>query len=335
MSARSRSPRRAISQRITDFFSPAKPSKTEPRSRASKLTTFAAKIYGYFLPTGPCVYVGQTIQDVQARDARHIRDSETRFDRSYTRKGDYALRILDSRDFAAHCEEESPEYEALVDACQAWMDEKERELIAVHDTYRRGLNSTTGGQGIGTLRMFLEWRKKESRRRALEEWLPAVKRIVEELGMDINVPQGGYPDVEGSEEMGKLLHNIRSGHTTAPAEFMDYIQKHGFEENRREEVTKRRWEGYFNVIKRMVEEFGMDINVPRGGYPDVDGSEKIGNLLDSIRTGRTTAPAEFMDYIRKHGFEENRRGGDEEKMGRPLQCHKENSRARQGRQRAP
>ena len=48
-----------------------------------------------------------------------------------------------------------------------------------------------------------------------------------ELHLDVNVPQGGYANVEGSKEMGRLLRRIRYGETRAPPEFMKYILAKG------------------------------------------------------------------------------------------------------------
>ena len=119
---------------------------------------------------------------------------------------------------------------------------------------------------------------------------------------DVNVPKGGYDGVADSEKIGNLLNNIRTGRTTAPREFMDYILGKGFDLNRADAEHQRRWAWCTERIEFVVEVKKRDVNVPRDGYDGVADSEKIGTLLSSIRTGNTTAPREFMDYILANGM---------------------------------
>ena len=49
------------------------------------------------------------------------------------------------------------------------------------------------------------------------------------LGLDINVPvHAGYPDRGIPVSFGQLLDNIRTRNSSAPQEFIDYVNEHGF-----------------------------------------------------------------------------------------------------------
>ena len=71
------------------------------------------------------------------------------------------------------------------------------------------------------------------------QYLPLIRRIVEAERLDVNVPQCGYPGIEASPQMGQLLNSIRSGKTSAPREFMDYIFAKGFDLNRADAEHER------------------------------------------------------------------------------------------------
>ena len=266
--------------------------------------TLTATIYRYVDDTQGggaerTIYVGQTVQSIEKRDAQHLCKHDTEFDSQYT-KGRFRLEILEQEFF--HAVQSHGNRKRMSDECQAWMDEHETHYIRHYDTFFNGLNSTRGGQGRGWLRCMLEWNVKMSHARFRDVYMPLIKVIVEDKGRDVNVPLCGYPDVEGSRAMGVLLMNIRLGHTTPQRDFMDYIQRHGFDLRRRDAEFERTWDENLECVRRVVEVGGCDVNVPRDGYPGVEGSQSLGRLFMNIRCGHTTPRQDFVEYIVQRGF---------------------------------
>ena len=70
-------------------------------------------------------------------------------------------------------------------------------------------------------------RAKAEYERKWDSHMRAIKRIVEEEGRDVNVPQRGYDDIPGSREIGGLLNDIRSGKTTPRGDFLEYTRSKG------------------------------------------------------------------------------------------------------------
>ena len=70
---------------------------------------------------------------------------------------------------------------------------------------------------------------------------------------------------------------------------------------------------YLPLITHIVEKLQLDVNVPRAGYANVEGSKEMGRLLNSIRSGETRAPQEFMEYILAKGFDLNRADAEHER----------------------
>jgi hypothetical protein len=131
----------------------------------------------------------------------------------------------------------------------------------------------------------------------------AIAEKVVALKLDINVPvHAGYPDRGIPVSFGELMKSIRMGHTQAPPQdFIDYLNEHGFDWNRRDAVYERTWIANRAIAEKVVF-LELDMNVPQSGYPDHGIPVSYGVLLDGIRTGNTQAPRDFIDYLNEHGF---------------------------------
>ena len=277
--------------------------------------SFEAIIYAYYNASAVAVYVGQTVQELEKRDRDHWVGKGTVFDRAYrmSENGERTFQLRTIERMFFHAADFCSNRARMTEACQAWLDQQEKHHIASLNTYRKlgdGLNYTRGGQGRGSntwLRLMLQASIKRSTQRFEDKYLPMIKSIVEEHQRDVNVPQRGYDGVEGSKQMGTLLHSIRSGRTTPRADFVDYINAAGFDMNRRDAEHKRKWDRYMVMIKSVVEQHRRDVNVPQAGYDGVEGSKEMGILQQNIRSGHTTPRVDFLAYINSVGFDMNLR----------------------------
>ena len=168
---------------------------------------------------GAPVYVGQTIQDITARDKQHRSYTATPFDKHYTNSTQYTLVILCRRTFAPATTPSAFRDDTLRPAAE-WMDFKEAHFISHFNTYHNGWNSTKGGQGRAWLVVMREARAKASAKRFETEYMPKFRHFHEEHG-HINVPQS-HP------VLGKLVNSIRSGHTAIPSQYEDEFKEWGF-----------------------------------------------------------------------------------------------------------
>ena len=84
---------------------------------------YVGYIYRY-VDAGDCtVYVGQTTQELEQRDDQHFNSTRGAFDRAYTDRSEYTIRLLDTQTFATE------------EARARWLDECEIHWIDRYDTY--------------------------------------------------------------------------------------------------------------------------------------------------------------------------------------------------------
>lgn len=237
---------------------------------------------------GRPVYVGQTIQDLRARDTQHLRDNTTLFDCNYTDRTRYKLVVLDQRRFPPATSPALFKSNTLQPAGE-WMDIKERQRIAEFDTYTNGLNSTAGGQGRGWLIAAREAQGKASYKRWMEIYMPALRVFAEKNG-HCNPPQT-HP------MLGQLVHRIRTGNTTVPPQFVDELSALGLD-TRDQRIVQR--------DARWVDEYmpAFSVFIDKNGHCNPPQSHPVlGGLVNNIRMGNTTVPPQFEDELLALGFD--------------------------------
>ena len=151
----------------------AQPERVEPYRK-----TFEAKIYVY-LKDGIVIYVGQTYQTLRARDNAHLWSSTGTFDKQYTNKGMFTLKLLESKPFSEMISTNKELAKLLTKTC-AWMDDRERHYIDEYNTFcGAGLNSTTGGQKGCTVALY-EARLKKAEKYFQTVLMPALCKYFQE-----------------------------------------------------------------------------------------------------------------------------------------------------------
>jgi hypothetical protein len=293
------------------------------------VVTIVAIIYAYRDLFGKIVYVGQTRQTLETRDAQHLWHKKTKFDQAYT-KGKFTIEELERETFEARLTDAQWVAGEGYEECTAWMDKREKALIKQYDTYgMNGLNSTKGGQNDTQATKYAQTQRKESLLKFTNEYMPTFREMKAE-GLDVNLPQdkaygegdgpAGYDKVFGSYDIPankkrarsyvKLCNDIRTGHTEVPPSFRQELLDLGFEMD----LSLAAWREHIHFFRDMNKE-GLDVNVPqdkaykekRGpvGYHKVFGSYKIpeniqkarsyAKLCDNIRSGQTKVHPDFVD----------------------------------------
>ena len=236
---------------------------------------------------GKPVYVGQTTRELHERDTEHLKMSYTVFDRQYATRSQYTLVLLTARRFAAAEKDEDFKDDTLHPA-GAWMDYWEAKYISAFDTFVNGFNRTRGGQGAGWLVAMREAMARAAYERFRDTYMPAFRDYYEDEG-HVNAPFTHLI-------LGKLLNNIRTGKTQVPPQFEEELRSMGLDV-RNQTIVQRdaRWEEYMSAFRKFYEERGH-VNAPQT-HPI------LGQLLASIRTGRTQVPPQFEEELRSMGLD--------------------------------
>ena len=231
---------------------------------------------------GAPVYVGQTIQDIVARDKQHLSYTKSPFDKHYLNSTQYTLVILCRRTFAPATSLSSFRDDTLRPAAE-WMDFKEAHFISRFDSYHNGWNSTKGGQGRAWLVAMREAKAKASAKRFETVYMPAFRDYHKEKG-HINVQQS-HP------VLGKLVCSIRSCHTAIPPQHRDELMGMGLDV--RNQRTVKRDEIWRVEYMPKFRDYHKD-----NGHINVSQSHPVlGSLVNVIRTGHTTIPPQYEDEL--------------------------------------
>ena len=236
---------------------------------------------------GKPVYVGQTTRELHERDTEHLKMSYTVFDRQYATRSQYTLVLLTARRFAAAEKDEDFKDDTLHPA-GAWMDYWEAKYISAFDTFVNGFNRTRGGQGAGWLVAMREAMARAAYERFRDTYMPAFRDYYEDEG-HVNAPFTHLI-------LGKLLNNIRTGHTQVPPQFEEELRSMGLD-TRNQKIVQRdvRWEEYMSAFRKCYKKMGH-VNAPQT-YPI------LGKLLNNIRTGKTQVPPQFEEELRSMGLD--------------------------------
>ena len=276
--------------------------------------TLTCTIYMYTCArTGDPVYVGQTIQELKARDRQHRTTWQTVFDRSYVEDGQYVLTELEPpRVFEADvaCEDHD---RALHAEAQAWLDARETHFIDEYQTYDPtgagpGLNQTRGGQS-GALVACIQTARRESHRRwrevyapGFEVWLAANQTSLLHVKQADTVPAPEARD--GVLKLGELVHRIRTGHTAVPAQWRAWLEERGFAWDYQAAMWERVYIPGFETWQQANQTFLLHVKqadtVPA---PEAaNGVLKLGKLVQNIRTRETAVPAQWRAWLDERGF---------------------------------
>ena len=149
----------------------------------------------------------------------------------------------------------------------------------------------------------LEWQPAKAKREwADAENLRLLRCLVEESGQNVNVPQAGYAHMPGTQPLGQLLANVRSGHTPPSNELLVFLNEKGFEwhpaKAKREQVNSDN----LCLLRCLVEEYGKNVNVPNEGYTDLPWTLRLGRLLNNIRSDNTQRSMELLAFLNEKGF---------------------------------
>ena len=134
---------------------------------------------------------------------------------------------------------------------------------------------------------------------ASEQKLSEQLQTIIDQGFDVNVPTNGYPGVDESEQIGRLHSRIRSGQIIPPESYRKLLDDHGFIWNPSEHV----WIVREHQLKTIIIDQGFNVNVPASGYPGVEGSKQVGQLLSRIRAGQIIPPESYLRLLHDYGFE--------------------------------
>ena len=95
------------------------------------------------------VYVGQTMQKLEQRDKAHLGRRKQEFDKVYTSKSLFDLKVLEKKTFTADIQSNS-EWKRFIKSYGGWMDEREKYYIKKYNTWKgeHGFNQNEGGQGL-------------------------------------------------------------------------------------------------------------------------------------------------------------------------------------------
>ena len=266
--------------------------------------------------TGYAVYVGQTRTSVDARDAQHLRERETEFDRAYTDRGLYTLHTLESRVFVADVTDQSDDVLLLTEA-QLWMNDREKHWVADLGTYSPeghgpGMNQTPGGQG-DCLVSWMQACRRRSHRMWRDIYIPAFERWqAENPGLalmhvrhDAVVQSPNAPT--GTVNLGRLVNSLRTKNTACPVRWRAWLDARGFAWDYDEAVWERiyipafeRWQAENPGLALMHVRHDVVVQCPNAPT----GAVNLGKLVKNLRARRehTACPARWRAWLDARGF---------------------------------
>jgi hypothetical protein len=264
--------------------------------------------------TGYAVYVGQTRTSVDKRDAQHLRDRETEFDRAYTDGGLYTLHTLESRVFVADVTDQSDDVLLLTEA-QLWMNDREKHWVTDLGTYSPeghgpGMNQTPGGQG-DCLVSWMQACRRRSHRKWRDIYIPAFERWqADNPGLALmHIKQDAVvqcPNARtGTVNLGQLVHSLRTENTTCPARWRAWLDARGFAWDYNEAVWERinipaleRWQADNPGLALMHVRRDAVVQCPNAPT----GTVNLGHLVIDLRAENTTCPARWRAWLDARGF---------------------------------
>jgi hypothetical protein len=260
-------------------------------------------IYGY-AKNGKMAYVGQTHRPLKYRDVEHRSGKKTLFDKDYNANvKDYSppvelSRMVRKNVFSSDAEELKARHD-----WQTWMDKEETYWIKHHGTYLNGLNQTKGGQT--TKRGVSQF--QSNAKKQLVAWtnkhMPLLRTMKYYLSKRLWETPRDF--VVSGWRVGKFFNNLRRGHTLIPRSFRQELIDFGLDVNK--SIYESRFEhDYMPAFRRC--RYGRTNQMWETPYnfKSKDGDIPLGQILHSIRTGRSCIPDEFIMEMAALGFDRNK-----------------------------
>ncbi len=279
-------------------------------------------IYVYCKPgTDLGVYVGQTMQTLEQRDKAHLGRRKQDFDKVYTSKSMFELKVLEKKTFTAKIQSKSDD-DRFIKSYGEWMDEREKYYIKHYDTYVDPkkcpekwletqlvkLNRDPGGQGLERHVRHAQSAFKRSLNNFRSKYWPAMLAFLKTKKAKLPCGTPSLLMVKRNEPIiGKLIDHIRSGHTSVPAFYKKKMLEHGHVDNYYEGMWKQ---VYWPAMQAFLKTDRAKLPCGTPSLLMVERKEKIiGTLIDSIRTGNTSVPAFYKKLIDEHGHVDNHSEG--------------------------
>ena len=274
-------------------------------------------IYMYCKPvtTDTGNYVGQTMQKLETRDRDHLRGGKQEFDKVYTSKSKFELKVLEKKTFTAEIQSKS-EWTRFIKSYGGWMDEREKYYIKHYDTYVDPekfpekwldtqwdkLNRDPGGQGLERHIRKAHSALKKSLNTFRTKYWPLMQAFLETERAKLPCGTPSLMMVGRKEPIiGRLINDIRPGHTSVPAPYKKLMIEHGHVDN----WMKGMWK---HVHIPSIEAFlkKEEAKLPGSGTPALMMAKRenvgIGKLIDHIRTGYTSLPTRYKKMFDENGM---------------------------------
>jgi len=255
------------------------------------------------------------MQKLETRDREHLGKWKQDFDKVYTSKSKFELKVLEKKTFTAEIQSKS-DYTCFIKSYGGWMDEREKYYIKHYDTYVDPekfpekwldtqwvkLNRDPGGQGLEHhLRKAQSDLKKRLDKFRTKYW-PAMQAFLETERAKLPCGTPSLMMVKRKEKIiGSLINDIRKGHTAVPAFYKKLMLEHGHVDNH----SKGMWE-HVNWPSMQAFLKTKRAKLPVSGTPSLmmanQKKDEIGDLIVDIRTGHRSVPARYKKFFDENGM---------------------------------
>ncbi len=263
-------------------------------------------IYVYCKPgTNIGVYVGQTMQKLETRDKDHLGKRKQEFDKVYTSKSLFDLKVLEKKTFTADIQSKS-DYTRFIKSYGGWMDEREKYYIKKYNTWKgeHGFNKNEGGQRLENHVRNAQSAFKRSLNNFRTKYWPAMQAFLKTEKAKLPCGTPSLLMVKQNEKIiGGLIKDIRTGNTSVTALYKKLMLEHGHVDNYFEGMWKQvYWPAMLAFLK--TEKAKLPCGTP--SLLMVSRNEKIiGGLIINIRAGHTSVPAFYKKLMLEHGHVDN------------------------------
>ena len=261
-------------------------------------------IYVYCKPgTNIGVYVGQTMQTLERRDKQHLAGRKQDFDKVYTPKSMFDLKVLEKKTFTMNIQFKSDDTQ-FIKSYGGWMDEREKYYIKKYNTWKgeHGFNQNEGGQGLDQHVRRAQSVFKRSLNKFRTKYWPAMLTFLKTEKAKLPCGTPSLLMVKRNEKIiGELIiSSIRTGHTSVPAFYKKLMLEHGHVDN----YSKGMWKQvYWPAMQAFLKTDRAKLPCGTPSLLMVGQKEKIiGRLIDSIRTGNTSVSAFYKKMLDEHGM---------------------------------
>jgi hypothetical protein len=260
-------------------------------------------IYVYCKPgTNIGVYVGQTMQTLERRNKDHLRRRKQEFDKVYTSKSMFDLKVLEKKTFTAEIQSKSDDTQ-FIKSYGEWMDEREKYYIKKYNTWKgeHGFNQNEGGQGLELHVRNAQSAFKRSLNKFRTKYWPLMLTFLKTEKAKLPCGTPSLLMVKRNEKIiWELIINIRASHTSVPAFYKKLMLEHGHVDNHSEGMWKQ---VYWPAMQAFLKTEKAKLPCGTPSLLMAKQNEKIiGRLIRSIRNGHTSVPALYKKLMLEHGM---------------------------------